>query len=51
MILAAGKGTLRKRADDLPKPLTEIGGQSLLMRMVMRLEQAVGKIIINLHHG
>ena len=52
MILAAGKGTrMQAQADDPPKPLTEIGGQSLLMRMVMRLEQAgIEKIIINLHH-
>lgn len=52
MILAAGKGTrMQAQADDPPKPLTEIAGQSLLMRMVMRLEQAgIEKIIINLHH-
>ena len=52
MILAAGKGTrMQARAADPPKPLTEIAGQSLLMRMVMRLEQSgIEKIIINLHH-
>ena len=52
MILAAGKGTrMQAQANDPPKPLTEIAGQSLLMRMVMRLEQAgIEKIIINLHH-
>ncbi|HAT08159.1 MAG TPA: mannose-1-phosphate guanylyltransferase [Rhodobiaceae bacterium] len=52
MILAAGKGTrMQAQADDPPKPLTEIAGQSLLMRMVLRLEQAgIEKIIINLHH-
>jgi MurNAc alpha-1-phosphate uridylyltransferase len=52
MILAAGKGTRMQSApDDPPKPLTEIAGQSLLMRMVARLEASgIKKIIINLHH-
>ena len=52
MILAAGKGTrMQARADEPPKPLTEIAGQSLLMRMVMRLENVgIEKIVINLHH-
>lgn len=52
MILAAGKGTrMQAQAADPPKPLTEIAGQSLLMRMVMRLEQSgIEKIIMNLHH-
>lgn len=52
MILAAGKGTRMQSApDDPPKPLTEIAGHSLLMRMVTRLEKTgIEKIIINLHH-
>lgn len=52
MILAAGKGTrMKSAADDPPKPLTEIAGQSLLTRMVSRLETSgIKKIIINLHH-
>lgn len=52
MILAAGKGTRMQAApQDPPKPLTEIAGQSLLMRMVARLEHSgITKIIINLHH-
>lgn len=52
MILAAGKGTRMQSApDDPPKPLTEIAGQSLLMRMVARLETSgIQKIVINLHH-
>ena len=52
MILAAGKGTrMQARAADPPKPLTEIAGQSLLMRMLARLEQAgIETLIINLHH-
>ena len=52
MILAAGKGTrMRAAADDPPKPLTEIGGVSLLARMIGRLEAAgIRRIIINMHH-
>lgn len=52
MILAAGKGTrMRAAAADPPKPLTEIAGKSLLMRMIARCEAAgIKKIIINLHH-
>lgn len=52
MILAAGKGTrMQAQAADPPKPLTEIAGQTLLLRMVGRLEQSgIEKIIINLHH-
>lgn len=52
MILAAGKGTRMQSApSDPPKPLTDIAGQSLLMRMLARLEAAgIKRIIINLHH-
>ncbi len=52
MILAAGKGTrMRAGENDPPKPLTLIAGQSLLMRMIARFEEAgVKTIIINLHH-
>lgn len=52
MILAAGKGTrMRAAQHDPPKPLTLIAGQSLLMRMIARLEAAgIKTIIINLHH-
>lgn len=52
MILAAGKGTrMRAAPDDPPKPLTEVAGRSLLMRMVARLEASgIEKIIVNLHH-
>lgn len=52
MILAAGKGTrMRAAASDPPKPLVEVGGESLLARMLARV-MAVGvkKIIVNLHH-
>ena len=52
MILAAGLGRrMQARAADPPKPLTEIAGQSLLARMMARLEAAgIDKIIINMHH-
>lgn len=52
MILAAGKGTrMRAAASDPPKPLTEIAGRSLLMRMIDRLEPAgIETIIVNVHH-
>ena len=47
MILAAGKGTRMQSApDDPPKPLTEIAGQSLLMRMVARLETRDRKSVV-----
>ncbi len=52
MILAAGRGTrMRAKANDPPKPLVEIAGQSLLTRMIDRLQAAgIERIIINLHH-
>ena len=52
MILAAGKGTrMRARAQDPPKPLTQIGGESLLSRMLGRMEAAgLETIVVNVHH-
>tara|TARA_B110000971_G_scaffold221827_1_gene270829 strand:- start:702 stop:1394 length:693 start_codon:yes stop_codon:yes gene_type:complete len=52
MILAAGKGTrMRASAEDPPKPLTQIGNQSLLFRMLGRLEAAgLEAIVVNVHH-
>ena len=52
MILAAGKGTrMRASAQDPPKPLTQIGGQSLLFRMLARLENAgLETVVVNVHH-
>ncbi len=52
MILAAGKGTrMRLAPSDPPKPLTDIAGQSLLVRMIKRLEAAgINRIIINMRY-
>ena len=52
MVLAAGLGTrMRARAEDPPKPLTEIAGRTLLDRLLDRLEHAgMTRIVINLHH-
>ena len=52
MVLAAGLGTrMRARAEDPPKPLTEIAGRTLLDRLLDRLEAGgMTRIVINLHH-
>lgn len=52
MILAAGLGRrMQARPDDPPKPLIDIAGQSLLARMMVRLETAgFEKVVINMHH-
>lgn len=52
MILAAGKGKrMRAGPQDPPKPLTEIAGKSLLLRMMARFEASgVKNLVINLHH-
>ncbi|MFC1662014.1 nucleotidyltransferase family protein [Gemmatimonadota bacterium] len=52
MILAAGEGTrLRPLTERVPKALVEVGGRSLLGRVIERLVQAgAGRIIVNTHH-
>jgi MurNAc alpha-1-phosphate uridylyltransferase len=49
MILAAGRGSrLRPLTDTVPKPLVDVGGQSLLERQIIRLVEAgVSRIVIN----
>ncbi len=51
MILAAGRGTrMRARYDAPPKPLTLLGGQTLLDRMIEKLLMChVRRLIINVH--
>lgn len=50
MILAAGRGErLRPLTDEMPKPLVEVGGQSLLERHLDRVHEAgIGTVVINL---
>ncbi|HEY7471404.1 MAG TPA: sugar phosphate nucleotidyltransferase [Gemmatimonadota bacterium] len=51
MILAAGRGTrLRPLTDGMPKPLIEVGGESLLERVARRLVAAgADRLIVNAH--
>lgn len=52
MVLAAGLGArMRPMTDRLPKPLIEIGGRSMLDRVIDALEaQGVRRVVINAHH-
>jgi N-acetyl-alpha-D-muramate 1-phosphate uridylyltransferase len=52
MVLAAGLGTrLRPVTDHLPKPLIEVGGQTLLDHAIDRLVAAgVERVVVNLHY-
>jgi N-acetyl-alpha-D-muramate 1-phosphate uridylyltransferase len=52
MLLAAGRGErLRPLTDHCPKPLVEVGGQSLMARILDRLDEAgVERVVVNLHH-
>ena len=52
MIFAAGLGTrLRPLTNDRPKALVEIGGKTMLERVINRLAQAgFDDITINIHH-
>lgn len=51
-ILAAGMGTrLRPYTDTMPKPMVDVGGQSIIKRTIDKLDQAgVCKIAINTHY-
>jgi N-acetyl-alpha-D-muramate 1-phosphate uridylyltransferase len=52
MVLAAGLGTrLRPVTENLPKPLVEIGGRTLLDHAIDRLTTArVERVVVNLHY-
>ncbi len=52
MVLAAGLGTrLKPITDARPKPLIEVGGQTMLDRMLDALAAAgVDRIVVNVHH-
>jgi MurNAc alpha-1-phosphate uridylyltransferase len=52
MALAAGLGTrMRPLTVDRPKALVEVGGRSLLERVLDRLDEAgIERVVVNLHH-
>lgn len=52
IVLAAGLGTrLRPLTDDRPKALVEVGGQTMLERVLRRLARfGVTQVIVNVHH-
>lgn len=52
MVLSAGFGTrMRPITDNLPKPLVQVRGRSLLDRILDRLEASgIGQVVVNTHH-
>jgi MurNAc alpha-1-phosphate uridylyltransferase len=52
MLLSAGRGErLRPLTDHTPKPLVEVGGETLIERHLRRLAEAgIGEVVVNLHH-
>ena len=52
IVLSAGKGLrMRPITNSTPKPMIQVGGQTLLDRAIDRLEESdIKKVVVNLHH-